>query len=174
MTVIIREATPADAEELIAHVKRLLGEAEKTSPLAPEEFTLSVEEECEVLAEYAGNPRAVFLVAEAEGRLVGELNCKAGKREALQHAVVLGMSVRAEWRNRGVGSRLMEAVIEWAQGTGTVKRIELYVYAHNQAAIHLYQKFGFEIEGRRRKAIYQDGRYFGRPNHGAAMVNGTE
>ena len=49
--------------------------------------------------------------------------------------------------------------IAWAQQSGIVTRIELYVYARNQAAIHLYEQFGFEIEGRRRRAIYQDGTY---------------
>jgi putative acetyltransferase len=40
-----------------------------------------------------------------------------------------------------------------------VSRIELLVFERNEAAIHLYRKFGFVVEGRRRKAIFRDGKY---------------
>jgi len=159
VTIIIREAHEADAEQLLAHVHRILHEPVRTSPLAPDEFTLTLEQERQILADYASAANAVFLVAEVDGMLVGELTCKGGTRQALRHAVTLGMSVRQEWRNRGVGRRLLEQAIAWAQQSGIVTRIELYVYARNQAAIHLYEQFGFEIEGRRRRAIYQDGTY---------------
>ncbi|HEX4946421.1 MAG TPA: GNAT family N-acetyltransferase, partial [Blastocatellia bacterium] len=36
-------------------------------------------------------------------------------------------------------------------------RMELTVYTDNAAAIALYQKFGFEIEGTQRKAAFRDG-----------------
>jgi ribosomal protein S18 acetylase RimI-like enzyme len=159
MTIIIREAQEADAEQLLAHVQRLLHEPERTSPLAPNEYTLTVEQERQVLTDFARTLNALFLVAEINGMLVGELNCKGGSRQALRHAVTLGMSVHQEWRNCGIGSRLLAEAITWAEQSSIVNRIELFVYAHNQAAIHLYEKFGFEVEGRRRRAIYQDGIY---------------
>ncbi len=37
--------------------------------------------------------------------------------------------------------------------------IYLHVYARNTRGIHVYEKFGFQVEGRRRAAIYQDGEY---------------
>lgn len=36
-------------------------------------------------------------------------------------------------------------------------RLELYVYADNAAAIHLYNKFGFEIEGTHRAHSLRNG-----------------
>jgi putative acetyltransferase len=41
----------------------------------------------------------------------------------------------------------MAAMIELADGWLGVRRIELEVWTDNTAAIHLYEKFGFEIEG---------------------------
>jgi GNAT superfamily N-acetyltransferase len=108
MAVITRLATPDDAEQLIAHVQRLLHEPDRDVPLEPGEFTLTVEQERQALAEYAATPNAVFLVAEADGAIVGELNCKGSPRQALRHAVTLGISVRQEWRGQGVGSQLMD------------------------------------------------------------------
>jgi RimJ/RimL family protein N-acetyltransferase len=53
----------------------------------------------------------------------------------------------------------MAHAIEWARGTGFVSRIELCVFERNETAIHLYRKYGFKIEGWRRKAIFRDGEY---------------
>jgi RimJ/RimL family protein N-acetyltransferase len=50
----------------------------------------------------------------------------------------------------------MQAALDWAKGTGIVERIHLEVYGRNQRGIHLYEKFGFEVEGRKRNA-YQKG-----------------
>ncbi len=58
------------------------------------------------------------------------------------------MSVHDDFQNRGVGSALMAAMIELADNWLGLRRIELEVYADNAAAIHLYEKFGFVIEGR--------------------------
>lgn len=159
MKVTVREARPADAERLIGHVQQLLSEEDVDIPLAPDEFDLSVDEERKLLATYNESPNSIFLLAEAGPDLVGELNLKGSKRQALAHSAVLGMSVRREWRNKGVGSALLSEAVTWARSGGILKRIELYVYARNRPAIHLYEKFGFQIEGRRRRVIYQGGEY---------------
>lgn len=74
--------------------------------------------------------------------------------------MILSISVAREWRGRGVGKKLMARAIEWARGTGIVTRIELRVFVRNEVARHLYESFGFEVEGCCRRAIYRDGVYF--------------
>jgi RimJ/RimL family protein N-acetyltransferase len=69
------------------------------------------------------------------------------------------MSVHRGWRNQGIGSALMARAIEWAKSTRLVTRIELNVFVRNEMAIHLYEKFGFQVEGRRRRAVYLDGEF---------------
>lgn len=157
--MIIRLAQPADATNLIAYIRELLTEPNLHMPLTPAEFTVTPTEEQQLLAEFAAADNSVELLAEAGSQIVGELNLKGGKRRATRHSALLGISVRQDWRGRGVGSALMAQAIEWARGSGVITRIELYVYARNEAAIHLYQKFGFEVEGRRRRVIYQHGEY---------------
>jgi RimJ/RimL family protein N-acetyltransferase len=69
------------------------------------------------------------------------------------------MSIDKGWRDQGVGSKLMARAVEWAKGTGVVSRVELLVFTRNEMAIHLYQKFGFLVEGRQRRAIFRNGEY---------------
>jgi ribosomal protein S18 acetylase RimI-like enzyme len=155
----IREATPDDAERLIAHVRRIAEEPEVCVPMQPGEFKVTVEEERRVLADYAALANCVFLVANAGSEIVGILDCKGHKRAAMRHVTTLGITVRREWRGRGVGSALMARAIEWAKAGGLVTRLELEVYACNLPAIRLYERFGFVTEGRHPRSVVHLGKY---------------
>ena len=68
------------------------------------------------------------------------------------------MGVASAYRGQGVGSRLLAAAIEHSWTAG-FKRIELEVFVTNARAIALYEKLGFLLEGRLRKARLIDGAY---------------
>ena len=57
-----------------------------------------------------------------------------------------GLGILPEYRGLGIGSRLLEKVIEKAKEFG-LEKIELHVYTSNKPAVALYRKFGFEEEG---------------------------
>jgi RimJ/RimL family protein N-acetyltransferase len=94
------------------------------------------------LASSLEEERSVVLVAEAGGRIVGQL----GMELAGYGVAELGMLVAEGWRGRGVGSVLLREGIAWARGAGAHK-VALQVWPHNAAAIALYEKFGFQREG---------------------------
>ncbi len=79
-------------------------------------------------------------------------------REVHRHCGLLGMGLVAEYRRRGIGQRLITAAIDAAQRRGFL-RIELKVRATNQAAIALYEKAGFALEGTLRKEWCANGQY---------------
>ncbi len=90
--------------------------------------------------------RLAVLVAAVDGLVVGWLSCEhtaAGRVE-------LGMGVVARWRARGIGSALMTEAVAWSRRQGAHK-IVLSLWPHNLAARALYERFGFEVEGRRRR-----------------------
>jgi RimJ/RimL family protein N-acetyltransferase len=60
----------------------------------------------------------------------------------------IGMLVARDRRGRGVGTALVAAAIERG-----LHKLSLRVFPHNDAAIALYRKPGFEVEGLRRKHI---------------------
>jgi putative acetyltransferase len=69
------------------------------------------------------------------------------------------MGVHDEWQGKGIGTELMRAGIELADKWLNLTRLELEVYTDNEAAIRLYERFGFEREGRLRQHAFRDGRY---------------
>ena len=99
------------------------------------------------------------LVAEVEGKSVGFISLQHFQRPRLTHAGSLGMFVHPDYWGRGIGSKLMEAALNVADNWLDLKRVELGVFTDNEVAIHLYQKFGFETEGVRRKVAFGEGEW---------------
>jgi RimJ/RimL family protein N-acetyltransferase len=53
---------------------------------------------------------------------------------------------------------MLSKLEHWAKGTG-IRRLELTVMTHNERAVGLYKRIGFEVEGLRKDSLYVDGRY---------------
>lgn len=93
-----------------------------------------------------------FIVAEDGERIVGFI---LGVVERAYEARILILTVEESLRNRGIGSQLVRQFMERFRRSG-VRRIKLEVRVSNTAAIHLYERLGFE----RKKALpgyYADG-----------------
>lgn len=75
------------------------------------------------------------------------------------HVGSLGIFVHDDYQNQGIGSQLMQAAINLAENWLNLKRLELLVYTDNKSAIHLYEKYGFLIEGTLTKYAFRDGAY---------------
>ena len=155
--VIVRIATPDDAEQLIALVH--VNEHEPNLTTEPREFNMMVEEERAFLASFDHQPTSEFFVAEAEGQIVGSLGVRGNTRRATQHVVNIGIAVHPEFRGQGIGSALLQRGLEWAKETGIVRRVELTVYARNKGAIRLYERCRFVTEGCHRAAFCKGGEY---------------
>ncbi|MFO1415354.1 MAG: GNAT family N-acetyltransferase [Burkholderiales bacterium] len=99
-----------------------------------------------------------ILVCEADGEVVGNAGLHAtSSSPRRRHAGSIGMSVRDDWQGKGVGTALMKALLDLADHWFAYRRLELTVYTDNAAAIALYRKFGFEVEGTLRQYALRDG-----------------
>ncbi len=150
----IREATPRDAEALLA-LKRALDRESSFMLLEPGERTTSESEERSRLAAVAAQANSVVLVAEDDGELVGYVEASGGEFRRNRTTAYLVIGVRQSHAGRGIGTCLLADLERWAQAAG-LHRLELTVMTHNQAAISLYRKMGYEIEGTRRAALLLD------------------
>ncbi len=135
--IAIREAMEADFEEWFRLYDRVAAEGRWIGGEAPSDRVARRR----AFDAYLSDPDAVSFLAEADGKMVGNLGV-----EVRRGIADLGMLVDAEWRGRGVGSALMEACIVWASNHGAHKLV-LEVWPHNSAAQGLYRKYGFEQEG---------------------------
>ena len=91
--------------------------------------------------------------------IVGIAGLLVGKGPKETHkGTLVGMYVRQEARNRGVGRRLVEAVIDRARQQ--VELIQLAVVSDNESARRLYDRLGFVQYGVEKKSLKQDGRYY--------------
>ena len=97
-------------------------------------------------------------VALDNDRVVGWCDIVPLRYHGMAHTGQLGMGVDRSHRRQGAGSRLLAATLDRAFEID-LKRIELEVFASNTAAIGLYEKYGFEREGVKRRARHLDGRW---------------
>jgi putative acetyltransferase len=104
-------------------------------------------------------PGSRSLVAEIDGRVVGNLGLTPEAPDRRRHVASIGMAVHDDFQGQGVGTALMEAMIELAERWMGITRIELTVFSDNAPAIGLYKKFGFEIEGTAPRYALRDGKY---------------
>jgi RimJ/RimL family protein N-acetyltransferase len=149
MTVKVRPAVPADAGRLVA-----LASAVATEPegwLLAESRWRSESDERRYVRALQRHPDAALLVAELEGgEIVGRLSLMRDPHPASSHVADLGVMVAAGHRRAGIGTALMTAAETWAR-RARVQKLELHVFPHNEPAIRLYEKLGYEREGLRRR-----------------------
>lgn len=64
-----------------------------------------------------------------------------------------------EFAGQGLAQEAFAACCDYGFNTLNLHRIYLYVDASNQPAIHIYEKYGFEIEGTLKEQYYVNGEY---------------
>jgi RimJ/RimL family protein N-acetyltransferase len=156
MTWEIRRAAPGDAAALV-ELARTVG-AEPEGWLIADGDWRTPSEERRYLRAVRRHSHAAVFVAEAPEGIVGRLSIARDPHPASEHVADLGLMVAAEHRRQGIGRALMTAAEAWAREAG-VRKLELHVFPHNEAAIALYEDLGYEREGFRR-GQYRRGRTF--------------
>lgn len=104
-------------------------------------------------------PGVVCLVALRGGEVVGQLGLEVFQSPRRRHVATFGMGVKASARGTGVGTALVAATIDICEKWMNVSRIQIEVYTDNEAAISLYKKHGFAIEGTCRNYAFRNGQY---------------
>lgn len=144
----IRPADPADAAALVALANEV--GSEPGGWLITTSNWRSVSDERRYIRSLRRYPHAAVFVAEAPDGVVGRLSIGRDPHPASHHVADLGLMVAESHRRQGVGRALLEAAVDWARAQG-VSKLELHVFPHNEGAIALYDRFGFEREGYRRR-----------------------
>jgi RimJ/RimL family protein N-acetyltransferase len=153
----IRAAEPGDATALVA-LATAVGSEPQGWLLADSNWR-SVADERRYVRAVRKHADAALLVAEEQGNVIGRLSLVRDPHPSSSHVADLGLVVAASHRRRGIGRALLAQAVAWARATG-VRKLELHVFPHNEAAIALYENFGYEREGYRRRHYRRpDGTY---------------
>ena len=142
--LIIRKLIPDDAKQLIAYTKQIGGESDNLT-FGADGFPVTVENEKDILQSMTDDPHSVMLGVWRGEELIADGSLNSLPRR-MSHRAELGMTVKKAHWNQGIGSMLLEHLIQYAKEHG-IELIYLEVRADNHAAIHLYKKFGFRQTG---------------------------
>jgi putative acetyltransferase len=154
--MIVRRATPGDAAALVALAREVGGEDGRW--ILTTDAWRSPTDERRYLRAVRSHPDAAVFVAEADGQVVARLSLSRDPHPASRHVADVGLMVAGPYRRRGLGTRLLHEAVAWSRTSGVVK-LELHVFPWNEAALRLYESFGFEREGYRWAQYARDGEY---------------
>ncbi len=157
MPVTVRFITGEDAEAFLQLCLQLDSESDFML-LEPGERRTTVEEQRLHIHDILSTENQAIFVAEHQGKLVGYLAALGGRYRRNRHVAQVIVAVLQPFWRQGIGTGLFTEMERWAWQHG-LHRLELTVITHNEAALALYRKMGFQIEGTRRHALLIDGVY---------------
>ncbi|EME8186280.1 N-acetyltransferase family protein [Enterococcus faecium] len=143
--IILREAVPDDAKDILSMMEQVNSETEFLA-LDEAELLLPPETLSEELSYIYESNNNLLLLAINEGTIVGTASVKADSQFRLSHVGEVGISILQEYWGMGLGTLMLEEIINWVKEMGVLFRLELDVQVRNERAVHLYQKMGFQIE----------------------------
>ena len=152
----VRRADPADAPALVALAEAVAREEGRW--ILTTESWRSVRDERRYLRAAQRHPDAAVFVAEEDGAVLARLSLARDPHPASRHVADLGLMVAEPARRRGIGRTLLAEAVAWARAS-RVRKLELHVFPWNEPALRLYESFGFEREGYRRRHYERDGEH---------------
>ena len=157
--VLLRSPEAADAQALLDYMRVTSGETHFMARY-PEECQATVEQEAGFIEALTGHPQNFMIVAMLSGELVGGCSVMAYNGHIkTRHRSSLGISIKQKACDSGLGTAMIHAALCQAKENGFAQ-VELGVFEDNPRARHLYEKLGFQEQGRTLRAFrLKDGTY---------------
>lgn len=159
-TITFRYLRKDDLDPMLSYINTLIKEDTYIGmygkPLTREEENKHLNETLESIEK---NEKRVIVV-EIEGKYVGsgDLRCETIRRK--KHMGNIGISLLKEYREEGIGTKLLQSLINEAQSL-KLKILTLTCLENNDRALHLYEKLGFKRSGIIPNACFWKGGYVG-------------
>lgn len=154
--VKIRKAINSDAEELV----RVSKNAEESGFMLfnPGERKITPETFAKFIDTTNENKKSGVFVAIEEDQIQGYMFVQNEKPNRISHRAYVVIGVHSASRGKGIGKALFAHVNDWAKKV-KLHRLDLTVMTKNDAAVTLYKKMGFEIEGIKRDSLLIQSEY---------------
>ena len=156
-TYIIREAVPDDAEKMISYLNQVGGESDNLLH-GENEFKVPVEGVKRKLAMSKDSENSVVLIALDNDQIIARAELVGYYPARIRHRAIFSISVKKEYWNQGIGTEMIEKIIEQAKNM-KIRIIELEAITDNERGIHLYHKMGFADIGIYKDYFYVNGMF---------------
>lgn len=144
---VIRNGVPADAAGVLDNFIRNHAQTDFLTTY-PDEIGFTPEGEARFLQAKTDSPNEAELVAEVDGKIVGQAGIEAlGRTDKTKHRADFGISIDEGYWSLGIGRALTRACIALARQAG-YRQLELQAVAENGHALALYESVGFAEYGR--------------------------
>ena len=100
-----------------------------------------------------------MIVATQDDKIVGNAVVSRNKISRYSHRAEISIAVLRDFWGRGIGSRLMEMMIEFAREVG-IEILYLEAREDNERAVNLYKKYGFSQIGVYNNFFKIEGKYY--------------
>ncbi|CEJ90585.1 hypothetical protein VHEMI06360 [[Torrubiella] hemipterigena] len=92
---------------------------------------------------------------------IGRVSLKHTGLDMTHHrSCSVGILIGEEYQGQGYGAETVSWLLDWAFKYANMNRVELNVFEWNLRAIEMYKRVGFKEEGRKRQALWHDGRFW--------------
>ncbi|MGL5380383.1 GNAT family N-acetyltransferase [Clostridium sp.] len=157
--ITFRKATSEDAENIIKYLKVVGGESDNLL-FGEGEFNLTIEQEKAFIEGANSNLNSLMLLGIIDGKIVSISNISTPMRKRIIHNGELAISVKKEYWGLGIGTLVIETLIQFAKETKVIKNISLGVRKGNIKAYNLYKKMGFEEVGIHKNFFNINGEFY--------------
>ena len=154
--VEIRKGTNSDAEQIV----RVIKNAEESGYMLfdPGERKVTPESFAKFIDATNEHEKSGIFVAEENGQILGYMFVQNEKPKRILHRAYIVVGIHSDSRGKGIGKALFIHMMDWAKKVH-LHRLDLTVIAKNDAAVALYKKMGFEIEGLKRDSLLINNEY---------------
>lgn len=156
--LIIREPKEDDARAIIEYCNTVGGESDNLT-FGKDEFHNTIEQEIDFIKRINEGSNIMMLLGVINCSIVSIANIIRQTKKRLSHNSEIGISVKKDYWRNGIGSIVIEQLINYAKECGEIKNISLGVRATNLNAIKMYEKFGFVKVGVHNKYFNINGVY---------------
>jgi RimJ/RimL family protein N-acetyltransferase len=163
---IIRTSIPSDAARFV-EIMRAVAQERAYTIAEPDELDWTEHGKRGDIEAHLDKPGYLALSAEVDGAVRGEirgnvvgfLEFENGRRRRTAHSGLFSIFIAKGWRGQGIGRALIEALLDWAAANPLIEKVTLATFSTNTSALALYEKIGFEVEGRCPRDMKIDGEY---------------
>lgn len=148
---IIRAIEASDARSFI-HLQEEIFQQTDFMYNMKNELDLTVQQLRKDLGYWKQLKNRTILLCILNGIFAGYAVIHGYKHSKTKHVASVRIAVKDEHQRQGIGSELLKAAERWSKQRD-ISRLEASVMEHNESALNLFKKLGFQQEGIRQNAI---------------------